>query len=54
MREDTWEVMQRRHEMGRPEEAAKYASFDHEDFLKDQAAARALLAAEDSSLLTLP
>ena len=29
-----------------PKKAAKYASWDHDDFLKDQAAARALLATE--------
>ena len=46
VREDTWRVMHLRHEAGRPEEAARYASSDRADFLKDQAAARALLAAE--------
>ena len=41
--EDTWADMQHQHEIGRPESAAKYASWDLDRFLKDQAAARALL-----------
>jgi len=50
--EDVWEDMQCRNEMGRPEEAAEYASWELERFLSDQAAARALRASESS--LTLP
>ena len=44
--EDTWEDMQRQYELGRPEEAAEYASWDRERFLEDQQKARAILAAE--------
>ncbi len=52
--ENTWATMQRRHEMGRPEEAARYAASDREDFLKDQAAARALRAAEAALPMEAP
>jgi len=44
--EDAWEYMQARCAKGHPEEAAQYGAWDRARFLEDQAAARALLAAE--------
>jgi hypothetical protein len=45
-RDDTWEDMQYQCERGRPEEAARSASWDRARFLEDQQQARDLLAAE--------
>ena len=49
MSDDTWDYMQYQYGKGRPEEAARYSEYDRKQFLENQQAARALLAAESTA-----